>query len=238
MTPLTPPRPVRGVLFDLGGTLIDERAFDRMVEFAGVAGLDLDEGHLAHAYAEVERESDGPQRWSVEQFWGAVLDRAAGRPTPALVVQRFFEQTRRWSPVPRLYSDTMRCLTQLREEGRTMGVVSNSRSEESVRGMLRATAIHDFFRVVVSSGTEGIAKPDPEIFRRAVARLGVPVEECFYVGNLAFTDAKAAQSAGLRSAWLHRDGWGFGDDPPEITSLTELPFYLWELEGRSPERSR
>ena len=234
----TPPRSVRGVLFDLGGTLVDERAFDTMVEFAAVAGLELDEGHLAHAYAEVERESDGPQRWSVERFWAAVLERAAGRPVAPTVTERFFEQTRRWSPVPRLYSDTTRCLTQLREEGRAMGVVSNSRSEESVRATLRATGIHDFFRVVVSSGTEGVAKPDPEIFRRAVERLRIPLEECFYVGNLAYTDAKAARSAGLRSAWLHRDGWGFGDDPPEITSLTELPFHLWELEGRARERSR
>jgi len=60
-----------------------------------------------------------------------------------------------------------------------MGVVSNSRSEESVRGMLRATGIEEFFRVVVSSGTEGVAKPDPEIFRRAVARWPYPSRSAF-----------------------------------------------------------
>ena len=111
-----------------------------------------------------------------------------------------------------------RCLERLKRDGRALGVVSNSWSEAGVRETLQKARILGYFSVIVSSGTEGISKPDPEIFRRAVSRIGVRADEAFYVGDLPYTDAKAAASAGLRSVWLNRDGDGFGEDPPEITS--------------------
>ncbi|MGI0068384.1 MAG: HAD family hydrolase, partial [Thermoplasmata archaeon] len=87
------------------------------------------------------------------------------------------------------------------------------------------------FTTVTSSGTEGVRKPDPEIFRRALARAHVEAGESFYVGNLAHTDAEAARAAGLGSVWLHRYGTGFNLDPPEITSLLEVPNWVRRLEG-------
>ena len=56
--------------------------------------------------------------------------------------------------------------------------------------------------------------------------MAVKPDETLYVGNLAYTDAKAATAAGLHGVWLNRFGWGFGEEPPEITSLTELPAFV------------
>jgi putative hydrolase of the HAD superfamily len=99
-----------------------------------------------------------------------------------------------------------------------------------VRQILARGGIEEFFPTVISSGTEGVAKPDPEIFRRALARHQVTAGETFYVGNLAFTDAQASSAAGLHSVWLNRAGTGFGEDPPEITSLLEVPLCIRRLE--------
>ena len=224
--------PVRVVLFDLGGTLIDNRNLDGWAELARRWGIDVDASHLAHAYDEVTRDFDHPppvppfHRW-----WAEVLSRASGGPVSPEVGEAFVAAARELPPVSQLFSDTRRCLHDLSGARRRLGVVSNSRSEGSSRDLLRRAGIDGFFETVVSSGTEGVAKPDREIFERALARMGISAAEAFFIGDLAFTDAKAANLAGIRSVWLRRDGTGFGSDPPEITSLTELPGYLRRLEA-------
>lgn len=169
---------------------------------------------------------------SEEDYWRSVLARATGSELDLHRTRRFLERLSRRAHVASLFSDVRLTLERLRSEGRLLGVLTNSgRSEEELRSTLERHGILSFFAAVVSSGSVGSSKPDPSFFRRAVDRLGVAVHEAFYVGDLAYTDAKAARAAGLRSVWLHRDGTGFGDDPPEITSLHELPRFVAQLDG-------
>ena len=113
--------------------------------------------------------------------------------------------------------------------------VASSRSlpaaRDSVRRILDRVGILDYFSPILSSGTEGVEKPDPAIFRRAVQRMNVAPSEAVFVGNLARTDAKAAETAGLHGVWLNREGFGYGLDPPEITSLLEVPLIVRRLEN-------
>lgn len=225
---------IRAVLFDLDGTLVD------LTDFAGWCGvarrwnLDFDEDHLAHAYREVEREFDrAPPVPTRAEWWSEVLSRAHGARVTVEVGERFLAGIRNLPPTARVFSDVRGCLASLARDRRRLGVVSNSRSEEFVRDLLREAGLGMQFGAVVSSGTEGVAKPDPAIFRRATRRLGVAPPEAFHVGDLAYADAVGARLAGLRSVWLRRDGTGLEDGPPEITSLTELPGYLRRIERGS-----
>jgi len=236
------------VLFDLGGTLVDERDFPGWVDLARRVYLDLDADTLAHFYAEVERELDADplgldrQELMVE-FWRRVLSRASGKAVDAAAADRFRGLLHESEPPIQLYSDVRRCLDQLKSERRSLGVISNSSSEAAVRRILDRVGILPYFGRVVSSGTEGVAKPNPEIFRRAVDRLGVGPSEALFVGNLLVTDARGAASAGLHAAWLNREGMEQGDDPPEIMSLLEVPLVVARLErpgataGAAPPRS-
>ncbi len=229
---------IRAVLFDLGGTLVDERDFSGWSELAHAIYLDVGPEELARGYTEVEEEVDvAPialeREASVVEFWRRVLSRASGRDVSEVSAARFVASRRSWElerPLA-LYSDVRRCLDQLLAQRRRLGVISNSTSEASVRRILDHVGLVRYFERVVSSGTEGVAKPDPEIFRRALERLGISAAAALYVGNLRQTDALAARHAGLHSVWLHRDGTGLGDDPPEITSLLEVPLVLRQLEG-------
>lgn len=237
MTPA--PTRVRAVLFDLGGTLVDERDFARWTETAQRLYLDFGPDDLAHAYQEVETEVDAeppmPDREArILDFWRRTLARAAGKDVSASTVEKFVAAHRANPPPYELYSDTRRCLDHLRSERRLLGVVSNSTSEARVRQILDRAGILEFFARVVSSGTEGIEKPNPEIFQRAVRRLHVTPSEALFVGNLAYTDVKAAQTAGLWGVWLNREGFGFGVDPPEITSLLEVPLCVQRIESGQP----
>jgi len=230
---------IRAVLFDLGGTLVDERNYAGWVELARTCCLDVDPDALARAFVEVEQEFDeappaGAPGATRLNFWRATLSRATERDVGDATAKRFLTAVRTTDDQPYpLFSDARRCLERLRGERRKLAVVSNSTSEARVRWILDRAGIVDYFARVVSSGTEGVAKPDPEIFRRAVGRLHVRPDEAFYVGNLANTDARAARSAGLHSVWLNRDGTGFGSDPPEITSLLEVPLCVRLIEAGS-----
>jgi putative hydrolase of the HAD superfamily len=215
---------IRAVLFDLGGTLVDERDPVAWAEEAQAIGLTVEPEALAHWFDETEKAHDANgARWSREEFWQHVFDGAWGAPVDRERIRSFCDRFLRRGQRPLLYSDVPWCLEELRRRRLTLGIISNSRSEESVRAILRENGIERYFQVVVSSGTEGVAKPDPEIFRRAAARLGLPPEEIYYVGNLPSVDARAALAAGLHAVWLNRGGTGFGEDPPEITSLSEVP---------------
>jgi len=222
------------VFFDLGGTLLEERQFDLWIELAAEAGVRVDPDHLSHAYEEVKRATDVPSgRPTFEEFWRSVLARASEGEVPPEAAAEFLRQVEAAPGNLRLFSDARRCLEEIEALGLRRGVISNSRSEEGVRDHLARAGILDGLDPIVSSGTEGVAKPSRELFLRAARRARVPPERAFYVGDLAFTDAKAAASAGFHSVWLNREGTGFGEDPPEITSLTELPGYL-RLAGLVP----
>lgn len=221
------------MLFDLGGTLIEERDPERWANEATAVGIEVEAEALSHWFDEVEKENDlAGEWWSAEEFWRRVLEHASERPVDPARLNAFLDRSRLRPSSPALFSDVRQCLAALRRWRLKLGIVSNSSSESHVRELLDQVGIHRFFETVVSSGTEGVAKPNPEIFRRAVTRLGVRPEETFYVGNLPHVDAVAAKSAGLHSVWLHRAGTGFGEDPPEITSLSELPFLI-RAAGRS-----
>jgi putative hydrolase of the HAD superfamily len=227
---------VRAVLFDLGDTLVDEKDFDGWTEIARRWYLDLDPDVLRHAYFEVLDDVDARphpagREAGLVDFWRRTLSRAAGRELDEETSRRFIRAIREGDRPARLYSDARRCLETLRGEHRTLGVLSNSSSEAAVRRILDRVGILDFFSRILSSGTEGVEKPDAEIFRRAVARMEVRPEEAVYVGNLAQTDAKAASAAGLHGVWLNREGFGYGEDPPEITSLLEVPTFVRRLEN-------
>ncbi|HXW66893.1 MAG TPA: HAD family hydrolase [Thermoplasmata archaeon] len=228
------PSRIRAVLFDLGGTLVDYHDFAHWTELARRCFVPVEEEALAHAFVEVEKETDVREKPSYEEFWRRTLERAAGREVDAASAARFLGLSRERPGFFRLYSDTRRCLERLSADGRRLGVISNSSSEARCRAILHGTGILPFFERVVSSGTEGVEKPAPAIFHRTLERMRLAPAEALYVGNLAFTDAVAAREAGLHAIWLNRAGTGLGDDPPEITSLLEVPLALHQLEGTAP----
>ena len=231
---MAPAARIRAVLFDLGGTLVDYHDFAHWTELARRCFVTVDEEALAHSFFEVEKETDVRAKTSYEEFWRRTLERASEHPVDAATAQRFMALRSENPGFFRLYSDTRRCLDRLRADGRRLGVISNSSSEAHCRSILHSTGILRYFERIVSSGTEGVEKPDPAIFHRALERMRLVPGDALYVGNLAFTDAIAASEAGLHSVWLNRAGTGLGDDPPEITSLLEVPLALHQIEGSVP----
>jgi putative hydrolase of the HAD superfamily len=90
---------------------------------------------------------------------------------------------------------------------------------------LRRIGLDRFFRFSVSARDCGVGKPAPAIFHAACAGLNLPAHAVLHVGDDAQLDVAGAHAAGLRSAWINRNGsaWA-GAAPPHISvrSLHEL----------------
>lgn len=84
---------------------------------------------------------------------------------------------------------------------------------------------------IVRSSEEGVAKPDPQIFKILLERSGFAPEEAVYVGDSAEDDVVGARAAGLRSIWVNRAGaentTGVLPDA-EVEALAAVPGVLEE----------
>ena len=91
---------------------------------------------------------------------------------------------------------------------------------------LERIGIDHLFDGVVSARSAGVAKPARPIFDAAVSVGGAAAHETLHVGDHPEFDVHGARTAGLRTAWLNRNGheWPVGLEPPErtISNLREL----------------
>lgn len=93
-------------------------------------------------------------------------------------------------------------LARLREAGYNLGIVSSAGYPSFVEQALEILGLRTYFSEVVTSAGEGIYKSNPEIFLRAVKRLGSAPSEAVHIGDHAVYDVQTAQRAGLSAIWF------------------------------------
>jgi putative hydrolase of the HAD superfamily len=87
--------------------------------------------------------------------------------------------------------------------------------------------------LTVTSLEVGAAKPDPAIFRVALARAGADPHEAIHVGDQPSSDVEGALSAGIGPVLLDRDGIHRGYTVcPRIETLAELPAVVERVGNR------
>jgi FMN hydrolase / 5-amino-6-(5-phospho-D-ribitylamino)uracil phosphatase len=96
---------------------------------------------------------------------------------------------------------------------------------------LQRIGIHTHFVHHICARDSGVAKPDPRIFLAAAERLGVVPDRILHVGDDPQTDVVGARDAGLRTAWINRDGQPWPAElgaPPELDlrDMTALADWL------------
>ncbi len=85
-----------------------------------------------------------------------------------------------------------------------LGVVSNFAIPECVFRLLKRDGLAGFFAVVVVSGAVNRRKPRPEIFQRALEKLGVDAESVVFVGDTVESDIQGPQSIGMKTIYIER----------------------------------
>jgi putative hydrolase of the HAD superfamily len=143
-------------------------------------------------------------------------EQVASEHLPAL--RRAHDELYFWRKVPR---DLRAALGRARDANIRLAIVSNS--EGRLRAMLDRVGLLAFFELVIDSHLEGVQKPDPEIFRRALVRLGVHADRCVYAGDIPEVDVLGAERAGMHGVLVDTAG-AYLDraDVPRVASVAAL----------------
>lgn len=112
-------------------------------------------------------------------------------------------------------------LARARAAGLRLAVVSNS--EGKLAELFVRVGLDQAFELVVDSGLEGVRKPDPEIFRRALVRMDLPPESCVYAGDIPDVDVGGARAAGMAGVLIDtRDHYPAYCAAPRFSSVSAL----------------
>ena len=184
---------IRAVIFDMYETLITQYRCPRCfgADLAAEAGVPP-EPFLRVWHAATEARSVGLM--TLEEALRRSLEAGgqAGSACEALVRQLAAKRraTKR-ACFQHLHGEIEPLLSSLRARGPRVGLISNCFSEEAE--VIRESALFPLFDAVCLSWEEGVQKPDAEIYRRCVARLGIRTEECLYVGDGGSGELEAAR---------------------------------------------
>jgi len=117
-------------------------------------------------------------------------------------------------------------LTKLKNDGVKLALVSNGFGQFQFDNF-GALGIGHLFDEVLISEWEGLRKPDPAIFLRALSKLGVSAEDALFVGDHPVNDIQASRAVGMKAAWKRNDGTSsIVDADAVIDDLGELVGYL------------
>jgi putative hydrolase of the HAD superfamily len=120
----------------------------------------------------------------------------------------------------RAYPDAAPALASARARGLRVAVASNW--DISLHGVLGRLGMAEDLDAIVTSAEAGAGKPDPAVFRAALARIGCPAEAALHVGDGVVEDIEGARSAGVRAVLIARDGTAGPPGVRTIASLIEL----------------
>lgn len=193
---------LRGVLFDLDGTVLDTAP-----DFHRVLNLLLGEhGRDPLPYASVRPHvSHGAARVVRVGFPDADPESLAG------LQPRFLEIYRAGLSVEtRLFDGMDRVLDELAARGMRAGIVTN-KPAWLTDPLIAELGLQARFDCIVSGDTVGVRKPDPAPLLHAAALAGVAPGECIYVGD-AERDVQAAHRAGMPALVANYGYIGASDD--------------------------
>ncbi len=132
-----------------------------------------------------------------------------------------------------LYDDVLATLGALHRAGYRIGLISNT--HRCLATFQRHFALDPFVTAAVSSYEHGRLKPDPSIFRAALAEVGVAAGDGVMVGDSVPHDIDGARQVGMGAVLIARTGVppaAPGAGVPVVRTLTELPAVLPRLAER------
>lgn len=202
---------IQAVFFDFGDTLasLEPGKEELFIKAARSIGLELALAAVRRAYQIVDFHNKYSSvtvtdRVAFYNNYNRQLVEALGmsshfaRLGPALI--EHFRLQKRWT----LFDDTKRALIRLQASGQPLAVVANW--DKNLAALLEQLGISAYFSCIVASAAVGVEKPDPAIFRLALADLSLsaPHSMVLYVGNEYRADVLGARAAGLTPVLIDR----------------------------------
>ncbi len=179
--------PVRAVIFDMDGLLIDSEPFWRDAEVAILGALGVPLTHESCAQFAGLRINEVVANWHELYPWdGESTDSVATR-----IQQQLCERIRESG---RLLPGAARLVRELQERGFPLAIATSS-APEVVDAVMDVSGLRACFDVIASASDEDYGKPHPAVYLTAAARLGVEPQHCLVLEDalLGVIAAKAAR---------------------------------------------
>jgi putative hydrolase of the HAD superfamily len=187
------------VLLDLYDTLVWSDWTAWQGRFA--ARIGRTEREIARAFAATRPARSTGTLLDTEGDIAAVLEAADVEPTPDLLAE-LLDMEGEMAASVRLYDDSLEVVRSLRR--RDVPVVLVSNCSHNTRPIVDRLGLGDEFDAVILSFEVGAMKPDPAIYREALARVGGPdpARSVFVDDQVAYCDGAAA--VGLQTFLIFR----------------------------------
>lgn len=207
--------PPKAIFFDAAGTLffLPRGVGYHYALVASELGLKWDSRDLDRAFNNAwngmpaRGPSDGPRENDDKDWWRHLVDLVIDQVAPELnkldrdnffeIAYEHFAESGVWETYP----EVLEILENLASRFQ-LAIVSNF--DGRLRMILEQLGVSKFFSRVFVSSELGADKPDPEIFRRALAVINLQANEVLHVGDDPERDWKAAADAGLSLFKLER----------------------------------
>jgi HAD superfamily hydrolase (TIGR01549 family) len=223
---LTPAeRRYRTVIFDVGGTLLgfeDNKPFQEFLDIVDIphhfiSGEDL-RLNMLHMLSARRNEAVGMGNGDqINEWWRSIFDELfpkcphMARAMWELFKCHYFES---------LFPDTLPALQRLHLQGVPMGIISNY--SKTLLDLLIQFELYRYFDFAIVSANEGVAKPDPQIFKLGLAAARVSATEALYVGDNVIDDIEGANNVGMDAVLINRPGRQPSTAPLMIDSLLDI----------------
>ncbi|RPJ23959.1 MAG: HAD family hydrolase [Chloroflexi bacterium] len=242
---------LRAVIFDLGGTLMYERASwdsitaqadEALTNYLREQGMELNLSTFPREFRKRldqyfrKREKDLLETTYSFVLRDVLTDKGYGDVSETILrnaLDRLFAVTQtNWA----LEEDTPSTLQKLEEDGYRLGLVSNAGDDQDVQQLAERFDISQYFDFILTSAACSYRKPHPRIFELALSNWYFLPTEAVMVGDNLDADIRGAKSAGLYAVWISRRAGQQNGDPPAVqpdaslSTLNELPALLDRLQ--------
>jgi putative hydrolase of the HAD superfamily len=242
---------IKAITFDLWETLIadsqvqndlrTEYRVSKTVQLLLAAGVPLDISDLYAAHEEVWRRCqvqwdtavDLPYTGQVRLFLDlARPGLAASLPdaTAGAVARVYADAVLHYPPalIPGV-ADTLRALKKKRYK---LGLICNTGRSPGfiLRELLDSFGIGRRLNLALFSDETIVRKPDPAIFRQALAALTTEPNDAVHVGDSIANDIHGAMAAGMRAVWVRKPGEPEPECLASVDSVAGLPAVLESLD--------
>lgn len=205
---------IKAVIFDMDGVLIEAKDwhYEALNKALGLFGMEISRYDHLVTY-------DGlPTKKKLE-----MLSTERGLP---LELHEFINDMKQQYTLeivyaqckPRFYHEY--ALSRLNQEGYKLAVASNS-IRKTVQIMMEQSALLGYLDFYLSNQDVKLGKPDPEIYTKAIQKMGLSPQECLVVED----NEKGIQAAKASGAWLMEV------DEVEEVNYQNIMSHIMRIEG-------
>lgn len=213
--------PINGIIFDLGGTLIEiTRQWDDIIREGAEAMTDwylkkrrikLDSEVLIDAFIEERYQACQTARTtqteiSAQDSLRRALKRIQAPASAEAAVEGaikvfFGPEEAAYRPFP----DAIDTIKTLKAQGCRLGLYSNATDDKLVQRLINQHGLRPYLSPTFSSAGCGWRKPKPEPFSLIAQRWHLPAAQVAVVGDTLGADILGAQNAGMTGILIQRD---------------------------------